>query len=42
MRQCIIIIKGGSMYEIGDACSNCPAGSVCEAGLCAWTNRYCY
>jgi len=26
---------GGSMYELGDACSKCPEGTSCEDGLCA-------
>jgi len=28
-------IVGGSVYQIGPACSACPGGTTCEDGLCA-------
>jgi hypothetical protein len=29
-------IEGDKVYQIGAACSACPAGTTCDDGLCAW------
>jgi hypothetical protein len=28
-------IEGNNVYQIGPACSACPAGTTCDDGLCA-------
>ena len=29
---------GNAMFEVGAACSRCPAGSVCDDGLCSFSS----